>query len=129
MQPLPRDTIIAPYACDLAVAEGDRGIAKSELRVVEVLDPDKLVDNYQALFPFTFQLLIGFKSSPNKYSRQSQHRWDKQTKADIEVDKDESDEVDSEAGDSLELGDDGTASLDDWCNDPPWKGFTRCPFM
>ena len=118
--------MIRPVACEIALGESDKIVEDRELQVKmrdltiasirDLLQPQKIVEKYQKLAPFTWAVLEKFSASPNKWRRRASTK------------------------ESAPIGEDGGS---DWDDDDPnvddeetpnsrWKnvkleGFTRNP--
>jgi len=73
--------MIRPTACEIALGESDKIIEDRLLQVKmkdltiasirELLQPEKIIEKYQELAPFTWAILERFAASPNKWRRRA----------------------------------------------------------
>lgn len=121
------DDMIKPYAEEMVKKESDQLIEEKSFQlklqtltlrsIRELLSPQKILEKYQSLAPFTWSLLYSFAAAPNRY------RMYNLTKSDEHQNDAENDDWD----DDPNMADDEPESRWDRSDMP--KGFSRNPAL
>lgn len=135
------ELLVKPCAVRIAELESNKGITAKDLSIKlskltmkdvrELLHPGKLIHRYRELFPFTFDILLAFTASPNKYRRYNMDSKRDGTEAIPDKEDPLVQDYDEWDDDGLEddetLGEEDKPWSSDWRSDPQWAGFARCP--
>lgn len=128
------ELLVKPCALRIAELESNKGIRAKDLQIKlskltmkdvrEFLKPGTLIQRYRDLFPFTYDVLLAFISSPNKYRRYNMTAPNDAEQ--LAQDDDEWDDNGLEDDETLD-GEEESWGWSNWRGDPQWAGFARCP--